>query len=80
MKPARVRVRLAPKDTGRQCRSCGARLTFYTTAAGKPMPFTGDPPVEPEADGLFGPTNHGFIEAEHAHHATCPGAGEWRRR
>jgi hypothetical protein len=74
-----VRVVLASKNTGRACRSCGAALTFYTTASGRQMPFTGDPVAEGETEGLFGPTGMGLIAARHAHHATCPGAADWRK-
>jgi hypothetical protein len=75
-----VRVVVATKQTGRRCRSCGATLTFYVTAAGRHMPFTGDPEVGVESESLFGPTGMGYVDAKHSHHATCPGAGAWRRR
>lgn len=61
------------------CRSCGAKLTWYELTSGKRHPFDGDP--------VYLQTEHtparrlvGHIDRADSHFATCPQAGDWKRR
>lgn len=54
------------------CRSCEADIVWLRTRAGKNMPVDADT-VEPE-DTEFDPEKHT------SHFATCPQAGQHRRR
>ncbi len=60
------------------CRSCQAPLTWFTTVAGKKIPFNRDPvPRKSEhQDGRLVL----FLGSDDVHWATCPDAERFRRR
>lgn len=55
-----------------RCRSCRARIIWFTTPAGKKMPVDADT-VEPDDDELD-------LSRHESHFATCPNANLHRKR
>lgn len=66
------RVPAPEKRTPGTCRSCGAEIVFLRTRTGSRMPV--DAETVEEGEELFDPKRHT------SHFATCPQAGEHRRR
>ena len=68
------------------CRSCGARITWLETAAGKPIPVNEDP--DPAGNIVaIGKMAHMLKKGEEtdqprylSHFVTCPQGNEWRGR
>ncbi len=56
-----------------RCRSCRAKIIWFTTAAGKKMPVDADT-VEPDDDD-----DELDLERHVSHFATCPDAARFRR-
>lgn len=55
-----------------RCRSCGARIVWIETAAGKKMPLDEKKATVVLDDGTV-------VTGRVSHFATCPQAGEWRK-
>lgn len=73
-----VRVFDDTRGSGR-CRSCDAKLTWFTTVAGKKIPFDGDP-VPRKSDLDADRRLVLFLSSDDVHWATCPDADRFRRR
>jgi len=66
-----------------RCRSCGAAIEWAELVSGKRMPF--DPPivaVRTQGNILAGARTVEDVDTTvtASHFATCPDAGQWRRR
>lgn len=68
-----------------RCRSCGARITWLETEAGKRIPVDEDPVVDGNVVVLKGTKCRILRKGERAeapryvaHWATCPDASHWR--
>lgn len=79
MSTQQVEVDAGTRRPQQQCRSCKAVVTFYKTAAGKWMPFNGDPALEVQESFLEG-ESRAFLPASASHFVTCPDADKWRRK
>lgn len=73
-----VEVDATTRRPKQQCRTCKAPVTFYRTAAGKWMPFNGDPALEVQESFLEG-VSRAFLPASACHFVTCPDADQWRK-
>lgn len=75
------------------CRSCGATIRWAVTEKGKRIPLDADP--SPRGNMRLGPDGTAInigsgtepslfseqgVDLFMPHHATCPSAGEWRRK
>lgn len=68
----RVELRSAPDRTGK-CRSCQAPVQWAKTQRGASIPIDLGAPIETGASSFF-------VPSEFVHFATCPNAGQHRKR
>lgn len=79
MTQQQVEVDAGTRRPKQQCRSCKQVVTFYKTAAGKWMPFDGDPPIQIQ-EGFLEGVSRAYLPASASHFVTCPDADRWRRK
>lgn len=72
-------VKVATRNAGGQCRSCGADITWYRLTSEKLHPFNGDPTVDVQRNLLGEPEPVGYLSSAVSHFASCPDAATWRR-
>lgn len=62
-----------------RCRSCGAAMTFITTAGGKPHPVDAEPQKRWVRYGSPERPQWKLVDTYSSHFATCPNAEQHRR-
>lgn len=63
-----------------RCRSCDAKIAWYTTTLGKAMPFDGEPVARKSEYSFDGTRLVLHLSAEDSHWTTCPDANKFKSR